>query len=523
MSERLSKNTPTRRSLILAGGGMKVAFQAGVLQVWLDEAGIVFDHADGASGGVFNLAMYTQGMSGTQIADNWRALRPLDMVRPNWASLLRGPYLRSLFRLDHLPSEIFPSWGIDWDALQQSTVDATFNVYDFTNHELTVLRPAELTPELLVACVSLPVWFPPVTTENRSWIDAVFATDANIETAIVDHGADEVWVIWTVDRSGTWHDGLLAQYFQIIEAAANAQREAIIRRIDRNNDLVDRGQGGEFGRHVTVRMIEASVPLHYLVNLSADRNRKAVELGVKQARDWCRKEGIALHSTVPDRYGDDPTTVSFRESMRGTVDFAGTPEDLPDGAGAHPSHPLRFTLDITVDNVDRFLAEPDHLARARGTIECEALGGCRPVSQGWFNLFVHDDEPAVKQMRYHLWFTDGTGHPLTLVGVKTVRNDPGFDVWSDTTTLATTIIAGHGRPAPVAADTRNAEQSATCEIVARGMLRISPAGFMHQLTTFRARGPNPGRRIGALGRFLRSFLGDLWDVYARRVLPWGPF
>ncbi len=39
-----------RRSLILAGGGYKVAFQAGVLQVWLDEAGLEFDHADGASG-----------------------------------------------------------------------------------------------------------------------------------------------------------------------------------------------------------------------------------------------------------------------------------------------------------------------------------------------------------------------------------------------------------------------------------------------------------------------------------------
>ena len=62
------------RSLILAGGGLKVAFQAGVLQVWLDEAGIVFDHADGASGGCFNLAMYCQGLSGKQIADNWRTL-----------------------------------------------------------------------------------------------------------------------------------------------------------------------------------------------------------------------------------------------------------------------------------------------------------------------------------------------------------------------------------------------------------------------------------------------------------------
>ena len=28
-----------KRSLIMAGGGLKVGFQAGVLQVWLDEAG----------------------------------------------------------------------------------------------------------------------------------------------------------------------------------------------------------------------------------------------------------------------------------------------------------------------------------------------------------------------------------------------------------------------------------------------------------------------------------------------------
>jgi predicted patatin/cPLA2 family phospholipase len=65
-------NHRMKRSLILAGSGMKVAFQAGVLQVWLDEARLdgvplTFDHADGASGGTLNLAMYCQGMSATQI------------------------------------------------------------------------------------------------------------------------------------------------------------------------------------------------------------------------------------------------------------------------------------------------------------------------------------------------------------------------------------------------------------------------------------------------------------------------
>jgi predicted patatin/cPLA2 family phospholipase len=47
-----------KRSRSRAGGGVKVAYQASVLQVWLDEADLTFDHADGASGGVFNLAIY---------------------------------------------------------------------------------------------------------------------------------------------------------------------------------------------------------------------------------------------------------------------------------------------------------------------------------------------------------------------------------------------------------------------------------------------------------------------------------
>jgi predicted acylesterase/phospholipase RssA len=50
-----------KRSLMLAGGGLKIAFQAGVLQVWLDEMGFEFDHADGVSAASFNLAMWAQG------------------------------------------------------------------------------------------------------------------------------------------------------------------------------------------------------------------------------------------------------------------------------------------------------------------------------------------------------------------------------------------------------------------------------------------------------------------------------
>src|ERR1044071_7816954 len=109
----MSNGNNKKRSLILAGGGIKVSVQAGVLQVWLDEAGLTFDHVDGASGGVFNLAMMCQGMSGTRIADNWRNLNPRAGISINPADFTKLFYSESLFTLDNYRKHVFTGWGLD--------------------------------------------------------------------------------------------------------------------------------------------------------------------------------------------------------------------------------------------------------------------------------------------------------------------------------------------------------------------------------------------------------------------------
>src|ERR1700709_790205 len=126
----------SKRSLMLAGGGGKIPFQAGFLQVWLDEAGIEFDHADAVSAACFNLAMWAQGMSGTQIAANWRNANPLMEVGVDlrgWAQLLYPP---SSFTLENFRKKIFPAWNIDIAKIRQLRRPATFNVYNFSKHEL---------------------------------------------------------------------------------------------------------------------------------------------------------------------------------------------------------------------------------------------------------------------------------------------------------------------------------------------------------------------------------------------------
>src|SRR5205823_14850915 len=101
----------------------------------------------------------------------------------------------------------------------------------------------------------------------------------------------------------------------------------------------------------------------------------------------------------------------------------------------------------------------------RRSSDLPALGGVRPVERGTFNLFVEQGDGS-DRMLYRLLFEDGAGRPLTLSGFKVVRDDPGFDLWSDTTTLYTRILAGHVEAAggPAAG------------VVAAGVLRIGAAG-----------------------------------------------
>jgi predicted patatin/cPLA2 family phospholipase len=286
---------------MLAGGGLKIAFQAGVLQVWLDEAGIEFDHGDGVSAASFNLAMWVQGFSGTQIADNWRRFRPFAAVNVNWSQLLlKSFYAKSFFGLNPFRKKFFREWGLDFEKIRASARDATFNVYNFSKHILRPIEPAELTEDLLIATASLPVWFPPVQIDGDTYIDAVFNTATNLEEAI-RRGADELWVIWTTSRRGHWRNGFLGNFFGIFEATTNHAYKQMLARIAANNEAVERGGSGEFGRTITVREIKSEVSLHYLFNFNQRRFREEVEHGVEAARAWCDANNISRKGAKAQR------------------------------------------------------------------------------------------------------------------------------------------------------------------------------------------------------------------------------
>ena len=491
-----------KRSLILAGGGVKVAYQAGVMQVWLDEAGLTFDHADGASGGVFNLAMYCQGLSGKEIADNWRRFPVLRSIGLNWFSFVRFYWSESLLSYNRFRKKVLRKrWKLDWERIKASPRLGTFNVYNFSKNKLETIENKALSEDLLVACVTLPMWFPPVTINGDRYIDGVYLTDANVLEA-VRRGVDELWIIWTVSRKAQWRGSFVHTYFQIIETVANGNLQRDLDRIEASNKAIAEGKSGEFGKSIKVNMLAAEVPLHYLINVSSPDFTAAVEQGIADARAWCRERGITLSSDAPGK-GKELMALSFRETMQGPFALGVTDPEEGRKKGLAEGTSLALHGDIRIDAFDRFVNEPAHAGALTGTVDFNGPGfaaGMKAAS-GVFNLFNPGKDKSLKHFVYEMAFQH-EGKPYYLAGRKDVRQNSGR-LWPDTTTLYTRLHEG---------------KDAKGKVIGAGVLTLGVAELTQLLGTVEVHhAASDAERLAVKIRFGRLFLGELWDSYARRI------
>jgi predicted acylesterase/phospholipase RssA len=324
-----------RRALLLAGGGMRVAYQAGVL-VALERAGLTFAHADGASGGTMNLGMLMSGLTPAEMCDRWRTLRVLGFVRPprlRW--LLRGLPLPALSDTRGIRSRVYPHLGIDASLIRAARgIDATFNVCDYTDKRCVAIPHREIDLDLLVAAVSLPVVSPAVARDGHTYVDAVWIKDVNV-TEAVRRGADELWLVWAIGNHGVYRDGALQQYVHMIEIAANgalAEELAAVAALNATRDPP-----------IRLHVIHPRFPLPLDPDFLVGRTDAATLIAMGH-RDACaylaeaaRHPGGVSLGPGATRMEDPRPGVGFRETLAG------------DAGG-----PLRVRLGWEIDDLEAF-------------------------------------------------------------------------------------------------------------------------------------------------------------------------
>jgi hypothetical protein len=343
-----------RRSLLLAGGGIRVAYQAGVLLA-LEEAGLRFHHGDGTSGGTFNLAMLLSGVAPGDACRRWRALDVRAFATP-WPArrLLAGPPYPALGSSDGIRRRVYPALGVDVERVRAARgIDGTFNVCDFVAKECIAVPHTEADLDLLTAGVTLPVFSPAVRRAGRTLVDAVWIKDTDITEAL-RRGAEELWLVWCIGNHGVYRDGAFQQYVHMIEIAANGALQEELALV--------RNSGAR------LHVIRPRVPLPLDPDFFLGRVDAAtlIAMGYRDAAaylDAPHADGVAADATAT-RMADPVPGVAFRERLDG------------DGMTLH--------LGWEIDDVEAFAAAPR--GTLVGDVSHAALGTRRPARAGNFRV-----------------------------------------------------------------------------------------------------------------------------------------
>ena len=496
-------HTGPKRSLILAGGGMRVAYQAGVIRA-LFESGLCFSHADGTSGGTINLAMLFSGLSPVEMCDRWRTLEVKDFASLMPLQEYLKPHdMRAMGDADGIVQKVFPHLGVDINKINAAQgMAGTFNVCNYTRKTNEAIPHEQVDLDFLVAGISLPIFMPPVQKGDNLYLDSVWIKDANLIEA-VKRGAEEIWVVWCIGNTEAYRNGFFYQYVHMIEISANG---VLFEEFDRINEINARILRGEtaYGQTEPIRLhlIKPAYPLPldpdlYLGNIDT---ATLIDMGYADAKKYLAgmsNGGLPFQPEVT-KMEENQLGITFRETMAGGFVLGESDPSAGEKRGKAEGTALAMHATIHIQDIKKFIADPHHLGGITGHIDFTPWAKNIPASHGAFNLFCPTDKPKLKLMVYEFGF-EYAGEAYYLAGKKEVRDDFGFDLWKDTTTLLTQLHKGKDKSGP---------------IVGAGVLTLDVTDLTNLLSTARptnAKSVQEGAEaVAAFGKF---FLGSLWESY----------
>ncbi len=324
---RYGINSPNAgRSLILAGGGARLAYQAGVL-VALEEEGYSFNHFDGTSGGIFNTAMLSSGIEPKEMAVRWRNVKVM-----NFSSLLsfKSYFSKNTFAAfgdaDGIINKVYPTLGIDVAKMNaNTTIDATFNVCNFSKKTVEVFTNRNVTLQHLVAGMSLPIFMPALKINGDWYTDAVWIKDANITEALT-RNPKEIWLVWAIGNSHEFLNGTFNQYVHMIEISADGGLLLELEQIEKLNR--DKKEDEKIILHV----IKPEFPLPLDPDLMFNKINidELINRGYADAKNYLKQK--SEDGVAPDYKAslmNEPGAVLiFRSVFSGKIEWQGKPTEF---------------------------------------------------------------------------------------------------------------------------------------------------------------------------------------------------
>jgi len=221
----------------------------------------------------------------------------------------------------------------------------------------------------------------------------------------------------------------------------------------------------------------------------------------------------------------DGVGLTFEESMSGFLGIGEAEPRLGAERGRRENTPIRFDVHINVDDLARFIDDPEHRADLTGTVTFAPLGGTFPLRDGWFNLFSVEAGTGLREMIYDFRFTAADGDTYHLRGHKDIHDDPGIDVVGDLTRLSTVVsrvAAGAGTPgSPAGSAGADGGRGGGAEVLyGAGVLEFRLRDLGAMVGSLRVENATSWeQRLAAVTAFASLAYGEVREEYLRGPLP----
>jgi hypothetical protein len=190
--------------------------------------------------------------------------------------------------------------------------------------------------------------------------------------------------------------------------------------------------------------------------------------------------------------------LAFSEVMTGGFALGATDPTAGEKQGNAQNSQLSLHCDVTIDNLQRFVDDPQHPGRLGCTLDFPPFGAGIPCDPGIFNLFRAASTSGERWMMYECGFT-AKGQRYYIAGKKIVQHGHAAEVLQQITTLYTLLHQG---------------SEASGAICGAGTLHLGAKSIVDMAKTLHVtNAQNHLQVLQGLGMYLKLFLGELWQTY----------
>ena len=194
-----------------------------------------------------------------------------------------------------------------------------------------------------------------------------------------------------------------------------------------------------------------------------------------------------------------PLGLQFSEVMSGPFALGETDPQAGAERGKKEKTTMSLQAKCTIDDLDAFIQDGNHAGKLDASVQFTPWGAAAiPGDSSKLNLLSPGAARQERTMIYETRISQG-GKNYYFAGKKFVHHEHGPEVLKETTTLYSVLHSGNDDSGP---------------IVGAGILILGPAAIadlVHNMKVLNAKTPFDTAR--GIGKYLRFFMGSLWDTY----------